>query len=61
MVLRLSSWSKNYRSHGQSRRTLYKTFVYNSLRTIYHSPLPYGPARPNPILLLVLWFFGLLG
>jgi len=39
MVLRLSSWSKNYRSQGQSRCILCKTFVYNNLRNIHHPPL----------------------
>jgi hypothetical protein len=39
MVLRLSSWSKNYRSQGQSRRILYKAFVYNNLRNIHRPPL----------------------
>jgi hypothetical protein len=39
MVLRLSSWSKNYRSPGQSRCILCKAFVYNNLRNIHHPPL----------------------
>jgi hypothetical protein len=61
MVLRLSSWSNNYRSYGQSRRILCKIFVYNRLRTIRHPPFPDGSARPNPPCYWSSGFSGSLG
>jgi len=38
MVLRLSSWIKNYRSYGQCGRIPIKLCCFNDLQNISHSP-----------------------
>jgi len=58
MVLRLSSWIKNYPTRRESRRIHRKSFIYNDLRH-------YSPGPPSPGLACqapsLYWSSGLSG
>ena len=61
MVLRLSSWIKNYRTRGESRQIRSKSFIYNGLRQSLHQSLLPGLPGQKPILYWSSGFSGSLG